>query len=86
LRHRPHILAASNSGSIYVFIRLQEILEANNVSLDHLEDGKASVKTELWRLPHKVILSLVPQNEQSRFAGLLVILYIAQDVREWWLC
>jgi len=42
---------------------LEIILKSNDVRLDHLEDSKTAVQAEFPWLRHKVILSLVPQNE-----------------------
>ncbi len=52
---------------------MKKVLEFDHVSLDHLEDGKAAVQSELTRFRHEVILSCVPQYEQPWFAGLLTI-------------
>ena len=77
MRHRPHIFAASSSGSILSLVRLQELFEANDVGLDLLEDRKAAVQAECSRLGYVVVLSVFPQDEEPWLAGLLVIGRIA---------
>jgi hypothetical protein len=39
-------LRGKQFGIYRVLVRLQEIFEADDVRLDHLEDGKTSVQTE----------------------------------------
>src|SRR5437588_310456 len=70
-------LGGEKFGINLVLVRLQEVLESNDVRFDHLEDGKAAIQTELPRLWHEIVFRLVQQDEQPGFAGLLVIRRIA---------
>src|SRR5450432_596512 len=70
-------LGGEQFGIYLVLVRLKKLLEPDNIRLDHLEDSKAAVQTELSRLRHQIILGVVPQREQPGFAGLLVIRWIS---------
>ena len=73
LRHRPHIFAASSSGSILSLFDCKKSSKPDDVGLDLLEDRKAAVQAELSRLGYHVVLSVFPQDEEPWLAGLLVI-------------
>ncbi len=57
----------------FVFVRLKKIFKPDDVRLDHLEHGEASVQTKLARLRHQIIFSVIPQHKQPGLARLLVI-------------
>src|SRR5262249_43642952 len=59
------------------FVRLQEILEADDVGPDHLEHGEAAVAPKFLGFRQDVILSLVQQDEQPGLARLLMIAPVA---------
>ena len=59
----PTYLGGKQFGIDLVLVRLQEILESDDVGLDHLEDCKASVQAQFSRLRQQVIFGVVLQNE-----------------------
>ena len=56
-----------------VLVRLQEVLEADDVLLDHLEDAKAAVAPELGGAGQVVVSCVLREQEEPRLACLLVI-------------
>ena len=64
-----------------LLVRLQEILEADHIGPDHLEDGETAIAPQFRRLRHEVILGLVQQDEQPGLARLLVIGLVALRAR-----
>jgi len=69
----PAHLCGQQLGIDLVLVRLQEVLKANDVSLDLLEDCETAVQAELPRLGYVIVLRFFPQHEEPRLAGLLVI-------------
>ena len=56
-----------------VLVRLQKVLEADNVLLHHLEHAETSVAPERRRTGQLVVVGVVRQNEEPRLARLLMI-------------
>ena len=56
-----------------VLVRLQEILESDDVRLDHLEDSETAVQAEFPWFRHEVVLGVILQDEQPGVAGLLMV-------------
>ena len=66
-------LGGEQLGIDLVLVRLQEVLEADNILLDHLEDAEAPVAPELRRTGQVVVLCVLGENEEPRLARLLMI-------------
>ena len=80
-------LGGEEFGVDLVFFRLQEIFEADDVGLDHLEDGEAAVEAEFAGLGDDVVFGVVLQDEEPGVAWLLVIgRVVARGRRGWWSC
>ena len=85
MRHRPHIFAASSSGSILSLFDCKKSSKPTTSVSTFLKTAKLPFRPSSSRLGYVVVLSVFPQDEEPWLAGLLVIGAIAAPGRrEWW--
>ncbi len=77
LRHRPHIFAASSSGSILSRFDCKKSSKPTTSASTFLKTAKLPFSTQCSRLGYHVVLSVFAQDEEPWLAGLLVIRVIA---------